>query len=135
MFINKISEINNQISNEQEIKNILGKEDFLKLLITELKYQNPLSPVDNKEFISQMAEFSSLEQLQNMNNNFDYLVNILSFSQLNFATSIISKKVVGLDENGNVFEGIVKNVSIEKGNIFLDLDGKKIELKKIIKIY
>lgn len=135
MFINKISEINNQIYNEQEMKNILGKEDFLKLLITELKYQNPLSPVDNKEFISQMAEFSSLEQLQNMNNNFEYLVNILSFSQLNFATSIISKNVVGLDENGNVFEGVVKNVSIENGNIFLDLDGKKIELKKIIKIY
>ena len=48
-------------------QDIMGKDDFLKLLVTQLRFQNPLSPMDNMDFITQLAEFSSLEQIQNMN--------------------------------------------------------------------
>ena len=51
----------------------LGKEDFLILLVTQLQYQDPLNPADSTEFISQLAQFSSLEQMQNVNKNLEII--------------------------------------------------------------
>ena len=51
-------------------KDSLDKQAFLKLLTTQLQHQNPLEPMDNQQFVAQMAEFSALEQMQNLNKNF-----------------------------------------------------------------
>jgi hypothetical protein len=53
---------------------ILGKDDFLKLFTTQLRYQDPLNPMDSTEFTSQLAQFSSLEQLTNINEQMSNLV-------------------------------------------------------------
>ena len=50
--------------------NNLGKDAFLNLLVTQLQYQDPLEPASDTEYIAQMAQFSTLEQLQNLNNGF-----------------------------------------------------------------
>lgn len=53
----------------QQPNDYLGKDAFLKLMLTQLQYQDPLDPMDNKDSIAQMAQFSALEQMQNLNNN------------------------------------------------------------------
>lgn len=54
-------------------KNQMGRDTFLQLLVAQLSNQDPLNPVEDKEFISQLAQFSSLEQMQTMNSSLDTL--------------------------------------------------------------
>ncbi len=62
-------------------KKTLGQQDFITLLIKELEYQDPLEPVSNKEFIGQMAQFSSLQQSTEMVNHLKNLSNVTNSSQ------------------------------------------------------
>lgn len=57
------------IIKDRQPNDYLGKDAFLKLMITQLQYQDPLDPMDNKDSIAQMAQFSALEQMQNLNSN------------------------------------------------------------------
>jgi flagellar basal-body rod modification protein FlgD len=83
----------------------LGKDAFLNLLVTQLRNQNPLDPMDDKEFISQMAQFSSLEQMQNMNAS-------LVATQ---AAGMIGYTVNWKDDQGNAVGGVVDGVKTADG--------------------
>ncbi|WP_079525212.1 flagellar hook assembly protein FlgD [Solibacillus isronensis] len=71
----------------------LGKDAFLKILITQLQNQDPTSPMDDKEFISQMAQFSSLEQMQNMTKAMENLLESQQQSQLMNYSTFVGKEV------------------------------------------
>jgi len=97
----------------------LGKEDFLKLLIIQLQYQDPFSPLENQEFMAQLAQFSSLEQLQNVNSNLQ--ANFLLTQSLNnsLATNLIGKRVIALGNeaylSGDEGEEITFDLSEDAG--------------------
>lgn len=103
----------------------LDKDQFLNLLVTQLKYQDPLNPVNDKEFIGQMAQFSSLEQMQNLNS---------TFSSSN-AFAMIGKTVTATIESAsgekNELTGTVSNVKISGGKTMLVVNGKEVSVNSV----
>lgn len=84
-------------------KQQLGKDDFLQLLIAQLTHQDPTSPMEDTQFIGQMAQFSSLEQMTNMNKSFSALTDMLTgFS----AVEVVGKKV-DLDFGSSQLSGYI----------------------------
>lgn len=115
----------------------LGKDAFLKILITQLQNQDPTQPMDDKEFISQMAQFSSLEQMQNMTTAMENLLMSQQETQLMNYTSFIGKEVKWTelteekDEEGNFIvnegTGVINEMKFKDGQpIFVLADGKEI---------
>lgn len=116
----------------------LDKDAFLKLLVAQLQNQDPTSPMDDKEFISQMAQFSSLEQMQNVAKSIDSLSEIAQQSQLMQYNDFIGKEVTWheltdkKDEKGdpivNSGTGIVSKITFTGDNVKITLaDGKELE--------
>lgn len=99
---NKTLAVNGRTASQQ-----LGKDDFLKLLIEQLSHQDPLSPMENTEFIAQMAQFSSLEQITNMSSGFNRLASMLGNSE---AVNLVGKTVDIGTEEGRI-TGMVESVS------------------------
>lgn len=71
----------------------LGKQDFLNLLVKQLQYQDPLNPMDDKDFVAQLAQFSSLEQLTNISTGIDSLNKSQDRQQMMQAVGFIGKEV------------------------------------------
>jgi flagellar basal-body rod modification protein FlgD len=104
----------------------LDKNSFLKLLVTELSHQDPMQPVNDREFISQMAQFSSLEQM----NNVAVSMNRLRSFQAN---TLVGKYVTGKDFlYGKSIAGNVTQVIYDaKGDVFLKVDGKSMKMDDV----
>ncbi|MEE8441568.1 MAG: flagellar hook assembly protein FlgD [Spirochaetia bacterium] len=81
---------NRTLNGTRVVTDELGKDDFLKLLITQLTNQNPAEPMDDREFIAQMAQFSTLEQMTNLSTEFQRLAGLLQAGQ---AVSLLGKTV------------------------------------------
>jgi flagellar basal-body rod modification protein FlgD len=82
----------------QDQTKVLGKDEFMQLLTVQLRHQDPLDPMNNEEMIAQLAQFSSLEQLENMNANLESSINLdLMLTQVlnnTAAAGLIGKTVV-----------------------------------------
>ena len=85
----------------------LGKADFLLLLVTQFKHQDPLNPMDDKEFVAQLAQFSSLEQLMNMNTSMDSLTAATKDQQMMNAANYIGKDVAAAGNSISKKDGTV----------------------------
>jgi len=102
-----VRDYNISISPSRQPQQSLGRDDFLKLLITQLSYQDPTAPMDDKQFIAQMAQFSTLEQMTGMASDFSRLTSMLMGSEASGALG----KSVEIMEGERIVQGIVQAVT------------------------
>ena len=111
----------------------LDKMAFLKLLTTQLRYQDPMSPMEDKDFVAQLAQFSSLEQMQQMNQGFTTYGNSATATQ---AFAMIGKWVDYNDlSSATTLTGRVDSVSFENGQAKLMIGGSSVDLANVVHMY
>lgn len=118
----------------------MGKDQFLKILIAQLKNQDPMNPMEDKEFIAQMAQFSTVEQLMNINTQ------VTSLSQsLSIASSMIGKEITwiqagakdsitGEAAEGATKKGVVESIVMKDGKQYAVVGAAEVLLSEITSI-
>ncbi len=111
----------------------VNKDEFLKLFVAQLKNQSPLDPLKGHEFIAQLAQFSSVEQLTNLNTSF---ANTLKFQQLSGGSDFIGKKATYVDPvvGGNA-EGVIQGAITLGDSISVVIQNKEIPISNITGIF
>ena len=111
----------------------LGKDQFLQLFATQMKMQNPMDPTGSEDFLAQLAQFSSLEQISNLNTNFEKM---LATQQILQAADLVGKTVTYQDPGlGSLSEGRVTGVSLLGEQPVLMLGLRQVNLNWVTGIY
>ncbi|HPD18863.1 MAG: hypothetical protein KA120_07870 [Candidatus Goldbacteria bacterium] len=125
---------------------VLGKTDFLEMLVTKLKYQDPFNPMTDESFIADLAQFSSLEQMQNLNTTIQSqaeamealninMIGLMLMQNTSQAASLIGKTITVSDENsGTTIEGRVDIVRFVDGQPKIVVGGTEYNLSSIKEI-
>lgn len=100
----------------------LGKDDFLQLLVKQMEYQDPLDPQDNSAYVAQLAQFSSLEQMTNLNTS-------MSSVQAN---SIVGKGIVWTDDKNDTYTGVVSSIKYTNGTAKLMVGNTEVDFSKVL---
>lgn len=129
---------NNVTKGSANSQTSLGKNDFLQLLVAQLKNQSPTQPMKDKEFISQMATFSSLEQMQNMNYAMQGLLKSHQDRLLMENAHLIGKQVSWQSEENEeqqINQGKIQEIVSKDGAIKFKIeDGSLIQQDQLVSI-
>lgn len=106
----------------------LGQEEFLQLIIAQMRNQNPMDPMSDTDFIAQMAQFDTLTQMRHMN---EALVVLQGLSELTQASSLIGRTVTAVDADGNDITGTVSRVQVVDGVPMLEVNGETVDIYKV----
>ena len=108
---------------------LLGKDQFLNLFVTQARNQNPLDPMEGPEFLAQLAQFSSVEQLSNLSSSFE---NFLKSHELEQARGLIGMDVTYLADDLNPRgSGAVTGVKVLDGNVFVEIGDKLVKFESV----
>ena len=122
----------------------LSTDSFMKLFVTQLQYQNPMQPQDSSAFLSQLAQFSGLEQQQQQTKYLSNLGSIntatLQVDQISMASTFIGKTIKYLPEgeeagSTNTQTGVVSAIKLERdGSVSFMVDGKPVPLANFVEL-
>ena len=106
----------------------LGEDAFMTLLLAQLKNQDPLKPMEDRDFIAQLAQFNSLNQLTQMNRTLSEMITTQSMAQ---ASALIGKTVTGTGVDGSDLTGVVTGLHLSGSKVILDVAGKELPLSGV----
>jgi flagellar basal-body rod modification protein FlgD len=109
----------------------LSKDDFLKLFVTSLQYQDPLSPMDNGQMMQQMSQLGMMEQVTNMTSAVDKLTENMLGNQIQQGSSLLGKIVTGKDDAGNTVTGEASKLVVNDGIVDLLVNNTQIQIGSI----
>jgi flagellar basal-body rod modification protein FlgD len=109
----------------------LGQDAFLKLLVAQLKYQDPLNPADGAEFLAQTAQFTMVEKLADLEAQGQSTVTSQQQMQ---AAQLVGRQVTYVDATGTLVEGVVESAEYTPDGQSLTIDGQAVELDNITKV-
>ncbi len=109
----------------------LGKDDFLRLLVTQLRHQDPLQPMNDREFVAQLAQFSALEQMVNVS---QAVLELARRQEAAAAFGLVGRRVKVQAEDGSVVEGVVSAVRRQDGAFVLVVDDTAYTLDQLVEV-
>jgi flagellar basal-body rod modification protein FlgD len=109
-----LSRLQNPTSTSAQQKT-LGQSEFLQLLIAQMKNQDPLKPMENGEFMAELAQFNSLTELQNLNNSFASFQSAMLGTQLNQASTLVGKTVMSEGDLVSYSGSGTQNLAVDLG--------------------
>jgi flagellar basal-body rod modification protein FlgD len=131
MYVNATQAANQQASTTRAVGGDLGKDAFLRILLAQMRNQDPLNPTDGAAMVAQLAQFSTLEQMQNLNEKLDSLVNLQLLGEL---SSLIGRRVSFLDGEGELQTGKVESILWRGDHSVLKVNEDAVLLGQIIEI-
>ena len=107
----------------------MGKEDFLKLLVAQMENQDPLNPSSNEDMVMQLAQFSSIEQTERMNNNLEHFI---QDNTMGMASSMIGQEIEAANpDSGQITKGVVTQVNINGQGTSLVVGNNQVDLEHV----
>ena len=108
----------------------MGRQQFLQLMLTQLRNQDPLEPIENNELISQLSQFSTLEGIENLNAGFSEM---LALQQLVQGANLVGRKVaIGGPEGTVLTEGVVTGITRQDQQLAVTVDGQRFLLDQVV---
>jgi flagellar basal-body rod modification protein FlgD len=106
----------------------VSQNEFLQLMIAQLKSQDPLNPTDSGQYLAQLAQFQSLSDMQQLNSNFS---DMLTLQQITQGSSLIGKTISYVNSDGSMNAGKVTGSGVTNGNLMIQVNNDSVQLSQI----
>lgn len=119
---------NNSTGQASFATSVFDGDAFMKLLLTQLRHQDPMNPMKDQEFMAQLAQMNTLSEIQKLNTNIEAMSEVQSLTQ---GASLIGKAVQASNADGDPTYGVVQAVHVQSNKVMLDLGQSSVELDNV----
>ena len=109
----------------------MDKDTFLKLLVAQLRYQDPTKPMDGAQFVAESAQFTTVEVLQKLQES---QAQLLSFQSTMLSSGLIGKTVTAMGTDGTEITGVVGSARVVAGQAYVMIKDEMVPVSSVVKI-